>query len=309
MSTSTITERIKLQFRSRRDMWISSAALAGDWDVADDRGAWLESVGPVRVNIACERRATPAEVAACISRVRRIRIGGDGRYPTVVVWLEPSDGASRLLSTVSQIDTSVPRIKVMLVAYVETPWTAALQTLWDAMKLRIDTRLLCVLYDTGTDGRCNSIALLEDANFAPSLNYEWFASSEGCNWRDCLALIKQLAQRGYGFNLHPLSLCGGIAHFVRANFLACFGGSFPPGQPDVHGHRLSPGSSYLQCAFDAADHVLGRRLSQLNLSCFCKTAAPTSDSFGPLSEYFTRNLTSQDDEILFEDWQYIYDGF
>ena len=310
MATLSIGEKIKLQLHYRWDVWISMAALGEVWDVTEERDSWLRSIGPLRVNVACERVATPGDIGASISKVQHLRIGGDGRFPAIVIWLEPSEDASQLLKTISKMDTSVPRIKVMLVTSLGTPRINAVQAVSDAMKLRLDSRILYVLYGAASDSRRDWLALLKDAQFSRSITYEWFPSSDGANWSDCCEVIEQLAEQGYCFNSHPLSLCGGVAHFARLNFLARFGSSLPPNQqPLADAHGLFSPEPFLRCAFDAADLVLGRGLSQLALSCCCKSSAPTADDWASLSQYFSRCPISADDEILFEDWQYIYDGF
>lgn len=292
------------------DIWIPGMPSASESRVKEDRAIWLPSVGSFRVNISCGQATTSKGISITIDNVRRIRIGGDGRYPAPVIWIEPSDTAAHLMTTVSEVDKSVPRIKVIIVAYAETACTNALRTLSDALKLRLDSRILFVLQGAAKDGGLDCLGLLRDVRLAQSLTYEWFPSVEGGNWSDCDALIEQLGELGYCFNLHPLSLCGGVAHFARANFLARFGISLPPNeQHRVNAVDLPSGGPFMHCAFDTVDHVLGGRLSNIGLSCCCKLPATIPDSFVSLSQSYSIIPTSPDDEILFEDWQYIYDGF
>jgi len=145
--------------------------------------------------------------------------------------------------------------------------------------------------------------------------FEWFLiGGDFSSLSGLKEIIHKLDGLGYNFAAHPLTLCGGVALICREILLSRFGVSCNPKDSVV----IAPTDSFKSykeyfdnvipnCLFGAVSYLFSNDIIPNNLGCSCGINLKIASN---ISELIERDRLIQVKKYrLFEDWQYIYDGF
>jgi len=294
------------------NMWFvvgrGSARRGGDREWS----GWRGDIRIDAVNIACGPRTTGGDVADTIETIRKMRIGPDARFPPVVVWTRPGEMTAKVLETMRRLDDSVPRLTVVLVCDEGEGETdrdiEATHLLCNARGLR--NLPLYVFHTPSSEVVMQQIGTFRQM-FGGAL-CEWFPRSHELTsepaWSE---VFHGLLEAGYRFKAHWLELCGGISFVLRLCYGISLGPSLGEGLEPAATNAVLPPLEPLSpcCALGAIRYVLDHPASYAESCCFCKTKQHPVEQIRPLCEEIEPLLVTEDQDILFEDWQYIYDGF
>jgi hypothetical protein len=293
------------------DLWLRHDS---DWTSLGKelfREVWQIPWSGLNVNVAFGKNGAPELVADAITAIRSIRVGHEARHAHISIWVDFRNVTKSLLSILEHHDTFVPRINLVL---VYTPQNGCLAEISDElMQLsfnKLSTKILVAISELG-DALISYKNLLDHIRRSKG-NYQiivdYFPPLIEASLSETSELISRLELYGYDFGKHALYLCGSVTRMCQIAFLrrVCKNDA-----NRITHIRSSPFSDIeqLACSFECIKHCAPERNIFDGHYCFCH--APINDVQIEQSAYeaITKSFSNPEDQILFEDWQYIYDGF
>lgn len=273
---------------------------------------WERSWGGLRVNVACGNNQQPFRIGELINTIRLTRVGHEARYPHINVWLDINKVTDEFLENIRRVDDSVPRLNTFLIHRTTSLNITYLKDVLGRLKqYKLSGKLLILLSgDQDAQGRAiERIDVLSEAGMMPDVIFEHFPAYDvGTQTPIVNSLLNQLKEQGYNFSSHPLSLCGVVAKVCKLVFL----GHFSKVAQDIvvsFNDSPFPNLGTLSCALEGIHYCYTATESLEHLNCSCNSSFSNILVGEDISSHITYQYSGTNDRILFEDWQYIYDGF
>lgn len=273
---------------------------------------WERSWGGLRVNVACGNNQQPFRIGELINTIRLTRVGHEARHPHINVWLDINKVTDEFLENIRQVDDSIPRLNTFLIHRTSSLNITYLKDVLGRLKqYKLSGKLLILLSgDQDAQGRAvERIDLISDADMMTDVIFEHFPSYDvGIETPIVLGLLNQLKEQGYDFSNHPLSLCGVVAKVCKSILLGHF---VERSQGIVVSLNDSPfpNLASLSCALEGIRYCYTATESLKHLNCSCNSSFSNIRVREGISSCIANQYSGTKDRILFEDWQYIYDGF
>ncbi len=292
----------------KKILWISSKLSSNNRTISP---FWVLRSGIFIVNII-NNKASNEELTKTIASVRTIRVGNEARYPMITIYTTMEQAKYELIEEICRSDTSTPLIRLMIVVNRATYDKEKLDSIILLSKANyIDTNVLFIL-----DGELfNSVKIINNNCNTTKIFYEWFPTME--EYEDNFKyheVIQWLDDIEYDYSTHPLYLCGAISLISRELLISKYGVEYKKYDSN---HKSSRNIliNYLNmfshaspnCSLGAmAELFADKAYTELHAcSCTANIELPL-DIKKLVTQKSTNNLK---DLRLFEDWQYIYDGF
>lgn len=269
---------------------------------------WVRRYPALTVNIACDPNTSPTQITETVAAVRNVRIGRDARYPDIVVLLPTAPHYTESLAAIRSADLTLPRIRVYPVFTSDATSAVVLEAIHQAQNIGLETRAL-ILHGTSNVRNQFHAATIQDGS-SPSIIHEWFLDRHDAVETNALeVLLRTLCVHHYSVLNHPLSLCGGLAWLIRGAIWRKFGSKMSTITTSArHTDDVIARFAQIPCSGAVLQTVLGASCN-LRLRCFCQVPYSEAPNWPWLDDIVTQELARVNDEVLFEDWQYIYDGF
>lgn len=292
-------------------LWITSHLR----EYNDKKYSWLPNKGHLAANIVLLNENN-FDLTKTILAVRAIRVGSEARFPQIIILAKPDSLKDKLLREISHIDTTTPRIKLM-VALKCSDNVRALEYINLVEKIEakhlIDTSLLYLSFG----GKPTLVQELFKHTLRHKVFYEWYpdhhTTSHENNICNYSLAYKELEAVDYDYAEHPLNLCGGISLISREILTAKFNINHKTRHYTTQQHNPEM-IQYLgtfnhiqpSCSFGALAYLFDEQNLATRFSCTCilPTELPKK-----MKQLFLTIKTGNKEHRLFEDWQYIYDGF
>jgi len=294
------------------DLWIPQDIDINSLKNEMSKHRWKRSWGGLRVNILFENKDHSLMIEKLISTIRLTRVGHDARHPHINLWLDINKATDEFLKSIMQMDNSIPRLNAFLIHRNNNPNIAFLKSVLDRLKCnKISSKLLILLPDDQDIqvSALEHVEVISEANIMSDVIFEHFpACGVEAETPIINKLLAQLKEKGYDFSSHPLSLCGVVASVCKMIFL----GHFPKATQNITlSQDKSPFSNLadLPCALEGIRYCYKASDSLEHLNCGCDLSFSNILVEEAISSHIISQYNDPNDYILFEDWQYIYDGF
>ena len=292
-------------------LWITSRLREG----CDAKPFWQPNAGRLSVNVVLLNE-NPRDLTKTINAVRSIRVGSEARYPKITIISKSDSLKEELIDEISKLDTTTPRIKLMIAVNCSDIGTAYNHINWIqsiARKRFIDTSLLCLSFG----GNPPITKILFSHTLSHKIFHEWYPDASACNSEDIFTqyklAYKELYAAGYDYTSHPLSLCGGISLISREILISKFNNNlkkkYCKNRQQNHEMMQYIGSFdhiVPDCSLGAMAYLFGDQNLATRFSCICTSGQELPQK---VTQIFTTRKSESKEHRLFEDWQYIYDGF
>lgn len=291
-------------------LWITSHLR----ECNDKEYSWLPNKGQLAANIVLLDENL-LNLTKTILAVRAIRVGSEARFPQIIILAKPDSLKEELLNEISNIDTTTPRIKLIVALNCSDKMRAVEYiNLVEAIESKhlIDTSLLYLSFG----GEPTIVQELFKHTFRHKVFYEWYPDHSTSSLKNticyCSLAYKELEAVDYDYAEHPLSLCGGISRISRQILTAKFNNNLKTMHFKTH-QKSHEVMQYLgafnhvqpNCALGALAYLFGKQNIVTRFSCTCTS---TMELPQQITQFYLAKKNNKEHR-LFEDWQYIYDGF
>lgn len=274
----------------------------------DQTAVWQPFIKRHTVNIACMSGTSSDEILREVEVVRQRRIGFDAHFPSIVLWMNSAVAIPFYFEALARLDTSTPRLRTVIPCIGLENIAEACTAVFECKSRNIESQILCILHSNCFLTLEPIIIRLRKDGLLSNAWFEWlFTSQSTKEWWQCCNLIEDLDSTGYSFSKQELSICGGIASLVRNCIMAEFKPSETT-QPDRLQRAAHRGSSPSYTCASTTIQTLINSVSG-SLKCTCQVPIPPVGAIEKVGRIIDRRMLLSDNDILFEDWQYIYDGF
>lgn len=288
-------------------LWISSKLSSNNRTISP---FWVLCSGIFKVNII-HNKASNEELTKTIAAVRTIRVGNEARYPMITIYTTMERAKQGLIEEICRSDTSTPRIRLMIVVNRVTYDKGKLDSIILLSKANyLDTKVLFIL-----DGELfNSVKIINNNCNTTNIFYEWFPTMEeqedNFKYHE---VIEWLDDIEYDYSRHPLYLCGIISLLSRELLISKYVVEYK--KHDSNQKSSQNIINYLNmfshaspnCSLGAmAELFTDKAYTELHV---CSGTANLELPLDIRKLVTKKSTTDLKDFRLFEDWQYIYDGF
>ena len=280
-------------------LWVTSSKA----DVSR-KGKWLLQNGSLTINVI-HKSEYVASLSSTIDLMRSIYVGSDARFPQLNIFMTIESFSRETLELICTKDTSVPPIKLFLVTNRSSFEENSFQDVGSACRKRyISCKWIYMLNDTDlANGSIPNV---------PGLIYEMFPNqTDEWGQRIYTNLIDWLISINYDFFAHPLMLRGAISAISRHAILCKYELSV-----DMMSHVEKPTQlvelpnyitrNSLGCFNKAVVELMG---TEDGIDQDCDIGFDMEVSAEQMKKFRSGYPSNDNDYRLFEDWQYIYDGF
>jgi len=272
---------------------------------------WVLRIGLFIVNII-HNKASIEDLTNTIAAVRTIRVGNEARYPMITIYTTMERVKSELIEEICKSDTSTPRIRLIILVNKTDYNQEKLDAIISLSKAHyLDTKILFIL----NEKLLNPSEIIINKRNTVNILYEWFPAlgkhDDNTKYNE---VIRWLDGIEYDYSRHPLYLCGAISLISREMLIS---------QHELKCKKYDSNPkinhSELLKYLDIFSHtnpncLLGVVAELFNDIAYTKTHICSCKANLELPLDIEKIVTiestcGQKDLRLFEDWQYIYDGF
>jgi hypothetical protein len=140
--------------------------------------------------------------------------------------------------------------------------------------------------------------------------YEYFNYKSDNDAKNFKELLISLKKNNYNFLQHPLMVCGGVSFLIKNYFDKKFAlSSIKRHVKEITSSSILTVSSSLSCFAKIVPVVHSDNSMTADYPCMCNNSLQDSFDVNELIGLIRLDELRGDKPILYEDWQYIYDGF
>lgn len=296
------------------DYWLSSNSIESFLS-KPIKTIWQSSWGGLKIHVFCGPDITSNAIKGLVDSIRNLRVGVEARHPEIVFWTDYKSLTDIIIGTINRLDIYTPRLTLFVLGYWRGEPKSSLFKTIDRIfsnKSNLSIKFL-TLIENKHEKLNQNLEFFKDFGSKKNFYFEWF-SYDSDNKQDELILIKELFKAGYAIDFHPLFLCGSLTGILKKYFLSNFFSELgPPIDKKILTVNGGTNNSlnYLRtfCLREVVKDIFNKDGLFKDFSCSCKNANLfiSTEKIAEIKNLAT--FSKNKNLILFDDWQYIYDGF